>query len=234
MPTRRALATMVRTSGARPRNGSQSFRRAIERRTDRAGPRRRATSRRCCCRDRSSSGHRHACAARHDRSSTTAVAAAERRLAGPLRMRHQADDVAAPLQMPAMLSSEPFGLAASVVSPPAVDVAEDHLAVLLELARSRRARRSSCLRRARSAGAAPGPAAHSRRERRVGLLDADVHVLAEELAAIRLRSIAPGSRPASSRTWKPLQMPSTGPPRSANASTAAMIGEKRAIAPVRR
>jgi len=49
-----------------------------------------------------------------------------------------------------------------------------------------------------------------------------------------LRTMAPGSSPASSRTWKPLQMPSTGPPRSANALTAAMIGEKRAIAPVRR
>ena len=29
----------------------------------------------------------------------------------------------------------------------------------------------------------------------------------------RLRSIAPGSSPASSSIWKPLQMPSTGPPR---------------------
>ena len=50
----------------------------------------------------------------------------------------------------------------------------------------------------------------------------------------RLRTIAPGSRPASSNTWKPLQMPSTGPPRSANVRTAAMMGEKRAMAPVRR
>ena len=71
------------------------------------------------------------------------------------------------------------------------------------------------------------------RERRVGLLDADVHVLAAVLQPW-LRSIAPGSRPDSSRTWKPLQMPSTGPPRSANACTSRMIGEKRAIAPVRR
>src|ERR687895_863880 len=40
--------------------------------------------------------------------------------------------------------------------------------------------------------------------------------------------------PASHRIWKPLHEPITGPPASANASTARMSGEKRAIAPVRR
>jgi hypothetical protein len=45
---------------------------------------------------------------------------------------------------------------------------------------------------------------------------------------------APGRRPASVRTWKPLQMPTTGPPPSAKAVTAAMTGEKRAMAPGRR
>ena len=44
----------------------------------------------------------------------------------------------------------------------------------------------------------------------------------------------PGSRPASSSTWKPLQMPSTGPPAAAKRATSPMIGEKRAIAPLRR
>ena len=44
----------------------------------------------------------------------------------------------------------------------------------------------------------------------------------------------PGSRPASQRIWKPLQIPSTGPPSAANAATAAITGEKRAIAPQRR
>ena len=47
-------------------------------------------------------------------------------------------------------------------------------------------------------------------------------------------SSAPGSRPASHSTWKPLQMPSTGPPSRANAITDSMIGAKRAIAPTRR
>ncbi len=45
---------------------------------------------------------------------------------------------------------------------------------------------------------------------------------------------APGSRPASSRIWKPLQMPTTCPPRWANLRTSSMMGEKRAMAPTRR
>ena len=45
---------------------------------------------------------------------------------------------------------------------------------------------------------------------------------------------APGSIPASHRIWKPLHEPMTGPPASAKAPTAAITGEKRAIAPVRR
>ena len=49
-----------------------------------------------------------------------------------------------------------------------------------------------------------------------------------------LGSSAPGSRPASQRIWKPLQMPSTGPPSLANAMTDSITGEKRAIAPARR
>ena len=50
----------------------------------------------------------------------------------------------------------------------------------------------------------------------------------------RFRRIPPGSNPASSSTWKPLQMPMTGPPAAANSVTRAMIGEKRAMAPHRR
>ena len=47
-------------------------------------------------------------------------------------------------------------------------------------------------------------------------------------------SSAPGSRPASQRTWKPLQIPSTGPPAPGELATAPIAGEKRAIAPARR
>ena len=39
---------------------------------------------------------------------------------------------------------------------------------------------------------------------------------------------------ASVRIWKPLQIPSTGPPSPAKRSTARMTGAKRAIAPQRR
>src|SRR5678810_132463 len=46
-----------------------------------------------------------------------------------------------------------------------------------------------------------------------------------------LRRSAPGSRPASTRIWKPLQNPATCPPRAANFLISSMIGEKRAIAP---
>ena len=49
-----------------------------------------------------------------------------------------------------------------------------------------------------------------------------------------LRSSTPGTSPASAITWKPLQMPSTRPPRSACSRTAPMIGLKRAITPARR
>ena len=42
---------------------------------------------------------------------------------------------------------------------------------------------------------------------------------------------APGSRPASVRTWKPLQMPTTGPAGRGEAAIESMTGEKRAIAP---
>ena len=49
-----------------------------------------------------------------------------------------------------------------------------------------------------------------------------------------LRISAPGSRWDSQRIWKPLQMPSTGMPRSAAAMTSAITGEKREIAPQRR
>ena len=44
----------------------------------------------------------------------------------------------------------------------------------------------------------------------------------------------PGRSPASVSTWKPLQMPSTGPPAAASSRTAAIAGESAASAPGRR
>ncbi len=46
-----------------------------------------------------------------------------------------------------------------------------------------------------------------------------------------LGSSAPGSSPASQSTWKPLQIPSTGPPPRAYSLTDSITGEKRAMAP---
>ena len=62
-------------------------------------------------------------------------------------------------------------------------------------------------------------------------LDPAVNRLAEEGQPAFFWS-APGA-PASVSTWKPLQMPTTGPPAAANRATASITGE-RAIAPVRR
>ena len=49
-----------------------------------------------------------------------------------------------------------------------------------------------------------------------------------------LRISAPGSRCDSQRIWKPLQMPSTGSPRPAAATTSVITGANRAMAPQRR
>ncbi len=51
---------------------------------------------------------------------------------------------------------------------------------------------------------------------------------------LRLRRSAPGTSPASARTWNPLQMPSTSPPPWAKSVTARMTGLKRAMTPARR
>ena len=59
-------------------------------------------------------------------------------------------------------------------------------------------------------------------------------VISQMNLRLRLRSRAPGSRPASVRIWKPLQMPMTRPPLEANSFTAFITGENRAMAPQRR
>ena len=50
----------------------------------------------------------------------------------------------------------------------------------------------------------------------------------------RFRISAPGNSPDSQRIWKPLQMPSTGPPRAAKPLISSITGANRAIAPHRR
>ncbi len=46
-----------------------------------------------------------------------------------------------------------------------------------------------------------------------------------------LRNSAPGTSPASARTWNPLQMPRTSPPSAAKAATARITGLNRAMTP---
>ena len=51
---------------------------------------------------------------------------------------------------------------------------------------------------------------------------------------LSLCSSAPGSKPVSHKIWKPLHTPNTRPPFLAWFTTDSMMGEKRAIAPLRR
>ena len=71
------------------------------------------------------------------------------------------------------------------------------------------------------------------RPRRLGARDREPTCLQRKRRLV-FGSSAPGSSPASHRTWKPLQMPSTGPPARAKRSTSSITGAKRAIAPTRR
>ena len=142
----------------------------------------------------------------------------------------------ASLQMPAMAAADPFGIPPSSADAhrPRFGVAEDHLAVALEprehlglgevVAFAVRDRQS----------AAPGPSRHCRRERRVGLLDAQMHVLAAEL---QTRGSATSRRAAARLRAEPesrCRCRARGRRVRRTPRTSRMIGEKRAIAPVRR
>ena len=137
------------------------------------------------------------------------------------------------LQMPAMFSSEPLGLASAVTSPFGVHVAE-HDAVLVFQFRQR-----LLVAEVIAFHVADGNLQHFAlgqllRVRSVRALDANVHGLADVLQVRRCASARPGSSPDSQRIWKPLQMPRTSPPSAANLRTDSMTGENFAIAPVRR
>ena len=67
-----------------------------------------------------------------------------------------------------------------------------------------------------------------------GVVDTEIDIAAHVASSDALRISTPGSRPVSHSIWKPLQMPSTGVPDLALATTSRMIGECAAIAPQRR
>ena len=153
-----------------------------------------------------------------------AVGRAEQRIARALGMRHQPDDVAA-------LVADAGDVVEAAVR--VVDVAHDDAVVGPQPLERRRVAHVVALevidRHAQvRAPARPGSSARCA----VGL-DPQLDRLAQELQPAFFCN-APGSRPASVSTWKPLQTPTTGPPAAANSRTASITGEKRAIAPVRR
>ena len=125
-----------------------------------------------------------------------------------------------------MSRSEPLGLLAG-------RVAQHDLAVGLQ--------RVELVARARSSGRSCAwtgidslsPGAHAR-VKAVSALTTSTSTWRQMKRRSAFGSSAPGSRPASHSTWKPLQMPSTRPPSRANSMTDSITGEKRAIAPTRR
>ncbi len=163
----------------------------------------------------------------------SAIRAAERGLASPFRMRHEPDDVAALVAEAGNAMDRSIGIGIVRHCPRRIAIAKHDLPVSIQslddIWRRKVVAFTMCDWNAQHLS---GPT--SSREGRVGFLDPNVHVLAVELEIRAFRSMAPGSSPASSRIWNPLHTPSTGPPWSANAVTAGMIGENLAIAPVRR
>ena len=98
-----------------------------------------------------------------------------------------------------------------------MDVAEQDLAVALELVERRRRRRRSSPRRGRPASAAAG----ARRARRVNGVSSrsggDRDLARRRTAGRGCAAARRAGGAASVRTWKPLQIPRTSPPSAANA-----------------
>ena len=149
-------------------------------------------------------------------------------------MGHQAEHVAAAVAMPAIARAEPLGFHCRRASAPSgADVAEDHLAGglqgverlgrVLVVALGVGDRHAQDLALAQLAG-----------ERQVGRARPAGGRRGTGSAGRGCARMAPGRRPASSRIWKPLQMPSTRPPASAWRLTAPITGDSAASAPARR
>ena len=154
---------------------------------------------------------------------------------GVLGVRHQADDVAARrCGRRRCWPTAPFGLCPSSTSPSGDAVAEHDPALALEPRELVGADDELALavldgdlERSRPGTSPPVTGV-------CGRLDPQVHLAGRRTAATGCGSARPGSSPDSHRIWKPLQIPSTGPPRSANARTSSITGANRAIAPHRR
>ena len=142
----------------------------------------------------------------------------------------------AALRTPAIPRSDPLGLPGS--SGPGdravgVRVAPQDAAVALQLVERRLVRVVAALA-VGDGHPERAPLADLARERRVEVLRAAASPRGRRSAGRGCAAARPGTSRASARTWKPLQIPRTGPPRSAKSATARMTGLNRAMTPARR
>ena len=143
-----------------------------------------------------------------------AVGAAERRLAGALRMRHHADDVArARCRCRRSRGPSRSDSPRRRARPVRVGVAEDRPAGCASSSLEHLRRREVVALAVRDRNPQHLARRGAPRVNGVSVCSTRTWTCSQRYFSPRLRSIAPGSRPASSRIWKPLQMPSTGPPR---------------------
>ena len=138
-------------------------------------------------------------------------------------MGHQADHVAGPVADAGDVVDRAVGV---------VDVAEHHPVLVPELGQRVGVAGVVALEVV-DGNAELGPDRHAGGEDGVGGSTRTATVVHRNRRP-RFFCSAPGSRPASVSTWKPLQIPTTGPPSAANRPTASMTGENRAMAPGRR
>ena len=144
---------------------------------------------------RRSSAERCSAALSADSKITRPSALPSTELARALGVRHQPHHVARRrCTGPRCRVTEPFGLASGVASPAGDDVAEDHLAVAFQRGRPRRAPRSSCLRRARSAASSTWPARQAA-VNGVSVCSTRTCTCSQRNCRLVLRSIAPGQQP---------------------------------------
>ena len=175
---------------------------------------------------------------RHERAQDRQpVGRPEERLGGPLRVGHEAGHVpgrvhhAGDRAQRAVRVGRVVRLAGR--RPVGPDVAEQDPPVALEGVERRRVGVVAALAvgdRHPQRTALPDQA----RERRVEALRARSRPRGRRSAGPGCAGARRGRGPASARTWKPLQIPSTRPPSAANAATARITGLKRAMTPARR
>ncbi len=159
-----------------------------------------------------------------DRNSDQSVTRPHQRLGGALGVRHHAHHVASCVQNAGDVAHRAVGI---------IQIAERHAVFSLQFVERALVghiaafavgdRQTQDLSRFGRGG-----------ERRIHRFGAQPHFAADEFQVACCASARRATGPASTRIWKPLQMPSTRPPSAANLRTAVITGENLAIAPQRR